>query len=150
MRGEAGVGKTRLKEDLYQTAFLSGMITFEGQCSSFETNTPYFLWNNLLKSMLNIEKEATETSIKNQLHDTLDILHLENEEPYLATLLSLRYEEILLEEDKERKRRIFESINKLLVAYAKRQPTVFILEDLHWIDRFSQELLEFLLKNKNP
>jgi class 3 adenylate cyclase len=144
--GEPGVGKTRLKEELVQESMSKGFSVFEGKCSSFETKTPYYLWNTLLKSMLRIPSETNETEVKKLLHDTLAILQLNAEEPYLATLLSLRYEEILLEEDQERRRRIFEAMYKLIDKFGRRQPTVFILEDLHWADRFSKELLEFLMK----
>jgi predicted ATPase len=98
--------------------------------------------------MLSLSSEAPEAEVKKLLHDTLAILSMNAEEPYLATLLSLRYEEILLEEDQERRRRIFEAVFKLIDKFGKKQPTVFILEDLHWADRFSKELLEFLMKKE--
>jgi class 3 adenylate cyclase len=144
--GEPGVGKTRLKEELIQESISRGFSVFEGKCSSFETKTPYYLWNTLLKSILSIPSDVLESEIKKLLHDTLSILSMNAEEPYLATLLSLRYEEILLEDDKERKSRIFEAIYKLIDKFGRRQPTIFILEDLHWADRFSKELLEFIMK----
>ena len=144
--GEPGVGKSRLKDELVINATGKGFSVFEGKCSSFETKTPYFLWNTLLKDMLSISSEAPEVEIKKQLHDILATLNMDAEEPYLATLLSLRYEEILLEDDKDRKLRIFEAMHKLIDKFGRRQPTVFVLEDLHWADRFSKELLEFLMK----
>ena len=143
--GEPGVGKSRLKDELVINATGKGFSVFEGKCSSFETKTPYFLWNTLLKDMLSISSEAPEVEIKKQLHDILATLNMDAEEPYLATLLSLRYEEILLEDDKDRKLRIFEAMHKLIDKFGRRQPTVFVLEDLHWADRFSKELLEFLM-----
>jgi hypothetical protein len=144
--GEPGVGKSRLKDELVENAVGKGFSVFEGNCSSFETKTPYFLWNTLLKDMLNISVEASENETRKQLHDTLSLLNMNKEEPYLATLLSLRYEEILLEDDQERRRCIFEAMHKLIEKFSQREPTVFILEDIHWADRFSKELLEFLMK----
>jgi class 3 adenylate cyclase len=144
--GEPGVGKSRLKDELVDTSIQKGFSVFGGKCSSFETKTPYYLWNTLLKDILSIPPEATEAEIKDQLHDTLSILQLNADEPYLATLLSLRYEEILLEEDQERKSRIFEAVYKLIDKSSRRKPSVFIFEDLHWADRFSKELLGFLMK----
>jgi class 3 adenylate cyclase len=144
IRGEAGVGKTRLKLELIQHAKSSGITTYEGKCSSFEINTPYYLWTTLLKDILQLKSDTGETETRKRLHDILQILSLEKHEPYLATLLSLRYEEILLEEDQERKRRIYESLKEFLQALAQRKPSLFLLEDVHWIDRFSQDLLIFL------
>lgn len=145
VRGEAGMGKTRLKGELAARARLRHMSVCEGKCSSFETNTPYFLWNTLLRSLLRVEQDTAEAEVRSRLHELVRILSMEPDEPYLASLLSLRYEEILLEEDEHRKPKIFEAAKKLLKAYAVRKPSLFLFEDLHWIDRFSQNLLEFVL-----
>ena len=72
-------------------------------------------------------------------------LHLSDHEPYLATLLSVRYEEIMMVDEKVRKQRIFYAVRTLLTAASIQRPMIFILEDLHWIDRFSQELLDYVL-----
>jgi hypothetical protein len=150
VRGEAGVGKTRLKEELVKFAQQSGMSVLEGYCSSFETSTPYFLWNTLLKSMLQIHQETSEEEARNRLHKLWTFLDLGEEEGYVATLLALRYEEILLDDESLRKQKIYGAATKLMRAYVKKYPTVIILEDLHWIDRFSQELLEHLLAQQVP
>ncbi len=149
IRGEAGVGKTRLKLELIQHAQLSGITSYEGRCSSFEINTPYYLWTTLLKNILQLKPDTGESETRKRLHDMLQILSMEKHEPYLATLLSLRYEEILLEEDQERKKRIYESLKGFLQALAQRKPSLFLLEDIHWIDRFSQDLLTYLFAEKD-
>ena len=148
IRGEAGVGKTRLKLELIQHAKSSGITVYEGKCSSFEINTPYYLWTTLVKDILQLKADTVESETRKRLHDMLQILSMEKHEPYLATLLSLRYEEILLEEDLERKKRIFESLKEFIRALAGRKPSLFLLEDVHWIDRFSQDLLNYLFTEK--
>src|SRR5271157_2977091 len=42
IQGEAGVGKSRLKGELIKLAYKSGIASYEGSCSSFEVNTPYY------------------------------------------------------------------------------------------------------------
>ena len=143
IRGEAGVGKTRLKLELIQHAKTKNITIYQGKCSSFEINTPYYLWTTLLKDILQLKADTIESETRKRLHNMLQILSLEKHEPYLATLLSLRYEEILLEEDQERKKRIFESLKEFIRALSKRKPSAFLLEDVHWIDRFSQDLLNY-------
>ncbi len=147
IRGEAGVGKTRLKIEILKMAKEQGIATIEGKCSSFEVNTPYYLWNTLLKGLLKLGLDSSELEARIRLHELVQFFSLEEHEPYLATLLSLRYEQILLEEEHFRKKRIFEAIAKLMNTFAARRPTLFIIEDLHWIDKFSQELLEYILAN---
>src|SRR3990172_7438651 len=121
------------------------MSICEGKCSSLEVNTPYYLWNTLLKSLLRVDLEMPESEVRTRLHEMVKMLSLEPDEPYLAALLSLHYEDMLLEEDEKRKRNIFEAMGRLLKKYVGVKPTVVFLEDLHWIDRFSQSLLEFIL-----
>ncbi len=144
IRGEAGVGKSRLKAEAIKLAYQAGIAAFEGGCSSFEVNTPYYLWSTLLKNMLKIGPDAHESEARQRLHQSARALGLEEHEPYLATLLSLRYEEIMMVDDALRKQRIFQATRAFLSAFALRRPSAFILEDLHWIDRFSQELLEYI------
>jgi class 3 adenylate cyclase len=144
IQGEAGVGKSRLKGELIRIAYQFGVAAFEGTCSSFETNTPYYLWTTLLRSLLKVGPEVAEVDVRKRLHQITHSLALDDQEPYIGTLLSLRYEEILLVDEELRKERIFQSVRALLSAISARRPIVFILEDLHWIDRFSQELLEYV------
>lgn len=144
IRGEAGVGKSRLKAELIKLAYKKGVATFEGACSGFETNTPYYLWTSLLKNLLKIVPSTSEHEARHRLHQTTFSLGLTEHEPYLATLLSLRYDEIASVDDAVRKQRIFHGMRSLLSSLSLRRPMIIILEDLHWIDRFSQELLEYV------
>ena len=50
IQGEAGVGKSRLKAELIKLAYEKGIAAYEGQCSSFEVNTPYYLWTKLMRT----------------------------------------------------------------------------------------------------
>ncbi len=144
IRGEAGVGKSRLKAELVKHAYATGIACFEGACSSFETNTPYFLWTSLLKNILKITPDAGEGEARHRLHQAVTSLGLEEHEPYLGTLLSLRYDQLAQVDDTVRKQRVFKAVRAFLSAFALRRRAAFILEDLHWIDRFSQELLEYM------
>jgi len=144
IRGEAGVGKSRLKAELMKLAYQRGIAAVEGACSSFETSTPYYLWSALLRNLLKIPSETNETVTRERLQQQLQSYGLEEHTPYLATLLSVRYDEIMLVDEKVRKQRVFQAVRALLGAVSLRRPVVFILEDLHWIDRFSQELLEYI------
>ena len=150
IRGEAGVGKSRLKDEIYRSAEQKGFSTIEGLCSSFETTTPYFLWNTLLRSILKIDFDTPEVETRNRLHKLWTHLNLQADEPYVAALLSIRYDELLADEEEIRKQKIFSATVSFFKKYVERYPTVIFLEDLHWIDKFSQELLEFLLSHPGP
>jgi hypothetical protein len=149
--GEAGVGKSHLKDEVYRRSIQKGIKPVEGLCSSFETNTPYYLWNTLIRSIFQIELDVPEEEIKNQLHRRAASYNLKSEEPYIAALMGIRHENLPQQDASTRKLKIFESTARLLKNYVEKHRTIIILEDLHWIDRFSQELLYYILsKNQNP
>jgi class 3 adenylate cyclase len=148
IRGEAGVGKTRLKLELMTLAEDMRISVYEGKCSSFEIHTPYYLWTTMLKDILRLKVDTVESEMRKRLHDMLQILSLEQHEPYLATLLSLRYEEIVMEDDQSRKRKMYDAVKEFLRALTERKLSVFVFEDIHWIDRFSQDLLMYLLAER--
>jgi class 3 adenylate cyclase len=150
IRGEAGVGKSRLKDEIYRMAEQKGLSTVEGLCSSFETTTPYFLWNTLLRNILQIDFDTPELETRNRLHKLWTYLNLQADEPYVAALLSIRYDELLADEEEIRKQKIFAATAAFFKKYVEKYPTIIFLEDLHWIDKFSQELLEFLLSHQVP
>jgi class 3 adenylate cyclase len=144
IRGEAGVGKSRLKAELVKYSYQQAIAVFEGSCSSFETNTPYYLWTSLFRNILKVTTDMSEAEARRRLHQATQALGIPEHEPYLGALLSLRYEEVGEVEDAVRKQRIFQATRVFLSAYALRRRVAFVLEDLHWIDRFSQELLEYM------
>jgi class 3 adenylate cyclase len=145
IKGEAGVGKSHLKDEIYRRAVQKSISVIEGLCSSFEVNTPYYLWNTLLRSMFEIDFDVPEFEARSRLQHKLDLLNLRKEEPYVSAILGIRHDNLLNLEGSERKHKIFQSFSTLLKAYIARHRVVIILEDLHWIDKFSQELLYFLL-----
>jgi class 3 adenylate cyclase len=147
VRGEAGVGKSRLKAELVKAARQRQFEVVEGRCSSFETSTPYYLWNTLLKSLLRLDIDSSEHQAREKLHQCVETYSMQEDEPYLGTLLSLRYEQILFEVEELRKRRIFDAVARLLNQFALQARVVVILEDLHWIDTFSEELLESIFSS---
>lgn len=144
IRGEAGVGKSRLKAELVRLAYENGVACFEGSCSSFETSTPYYLWTSLLRNILKITTETKEGEVRARLHQAVRSLNLDDHEVYLGALLSLRYDTDEDLDDALRKQRVFQAVRAFLSEYALRRRAAFILEDLHWVDRFSQELLEYM------
>jgi predicted ATPase len=73
-----------------------------------------------------------------------DPVHL----PYLRYLLSIDPGSAVAEEDPMlRKPRVFEAFRDVLLAAAQRQPVVLVIEDLHWIDPPSAELLSFVAES---
>ena len=67
--------------------------------------------------------------------------------PYLKSLLLVDpgNEAVLQEDPQQRKLRTFEAVRALLLRATQRQPLVLAVEDLHWMDKTSEELLLYLV-----
>lgn len=152
--GEAGIGKSRLIAEFHERARLRGgaMSWSTGACVSHGRGLPYHLVLSLVRSLLGLE-DAAPSAAAAALRLELKTLLGDDWEPAhgpLAHLLSLPLgsdEEAAIErlDPKARHQRHLEALEALLVAIAKRSPTVLVCEDLHWADPASTELLASLL-----
>jgi len=147
--GEAGIGKSRLVRALREG--LAGDATWLiGYGSPYTQSTPFFPLVELLeRSVFTAAAESPEQKLA-QLEELLRQygLALAENVPLLASLLSLptagRYPPLALSADMQR-RRTLEALVELLGAMAERRPQVMIVEDLHWIDPSTLELLDLLI-----
>ena len=150
MVGEAGVGKTRLllefKKQLPQDKF----TYLEGRCLHYGSSMAYLPIMDILRSFFEIKKEDRNFIIQKKIKDKLFSLdeRLVNILPSLQDLLSLRVEDkaYLQLQPGEKKLRIFEAIRDLLIREGERRPLILAVDDLHWIDRTSQECLGYLIE----
>lgn len=84
-----------------------------------------------------------------QLPNTIELQHeLARTKPFLGALVGLRWDASLYEQlDAEgRYRNTLQAVSTLLQAESRRQPVVLTLEDGHWFDEPSREMLTFLTK----
>ena len=101
---------------------------------------------DLVKSASDIDETDPEDEMDAKLTARVaevggDPAHL----PYLRYLLSIDPGSAVAEEDPMlRKPRVFEAFRDVLLAAAQRVPVVLVIEDLHWIDPPSAELLSFV------
>jgi class 3 adenylate cyclase/tetratricopeptide (TPR) repeat protein len=145
--GEAGLGKSRLIHEFRERIEDDDHLWLLGRCISYGADIPYVPIVDLLRSACGIEEGDAEAEIDAKLTRRVeevggDPAHL----PYLRFLLSIDPgDPSVLEEDPMlRKPRVFEAFRDVLVAAVRRQPAVLVIEDLHWIDPPSAELLSFV------
>jgi adenylate cyclase len=144
--GEAGVGKSRLISEAVHLARDQGMVTFIGECLSYGTNTSYLAWQPIWRSFFNLNPKdplaKQVEALKKQLAqvDTTAVARL----PLLGAVLDLPLEDNDLTRSLDAKIRK-SSLEALLVdcviQRAGLNPLDFILEDTHWIDPLSLDLL---------
>jgi predicted ATPase len=102
-----------------------------------------------LKSYFAIKEGDPESIIKKKMTDKIAELDekLENALPPIMELLSLKVEDEDFSklEPQQKRDKIFEAIRNLLIRISQERPLVLTVEDLHWIDNTSQELLNYLI-----
>jgi class 3 adenylate cyclase/predicted ATPase len=149
LSGEPGIGKSRLIMTL-RNEFAQECRTLSFQCSSYHTSSAWYPVIRYLEDAAEIGSDATPESKLEKLSDLVD-RHLKEQRdsvvPLLAALLSIptgdRYSPLELV-PQQQKDRTFAALLALFQAQARQQPTMFVFEDIHWIDPTSLELLERL------
>lgn len=149
--GEGGFGKSRLVAELEEQASDSdGTVTwYASESYSFESSQPYGLIQRLLRRVAGITQEDhqdyTEQKIT-RLFDELEPVKRTQPERVIKMLLGMKGDEgqsLLQGESVERE--IWQGVRALVEAWSGNQPTVLVLEDLHWSDASSIELIKYLL-----
>jgi tetratricopeptide (TPR) repeat protein len=140
--GDAGTGKSRLVEEFKATLDLAEIQWIEGHAYAYAQNIPYFLIIDLLNRVFQIEEGDSSEKVRGKLESGLKQLIGNDEDklPYIGGLYSLSYQELEKVSPEFWKTRLQEAMQAILTALAKRAPTVFFLEDLHWADPSSVEL----------
>ncbi|HEY1564414.1 MAG TPA: AAA family ATPase, partial [Gaiellaceae bacterium] len=152
--GDAGIGKTRLLDELRELAEREGSLWLEGRCVSYGESLPYWPFRDLLRGeWIGAGAEEPELRVRVGLRRRLEQLFDGSAEelyPYLGGLL-----EVALEHEAAARTaqlspealqwRTFEVVGQLFARMADDAPLVLALEDLHWADPTSVQLLEQLL-----
>lgn len=152
MIGQAGLGKSRLKREL--KADLEDEVTWlEGACFGHTENTGYSIFQAVIKSHLDIKDTDSDEEIRQKLIREMNEMCESEEEaeeiiPFIGNMLSVKFKgEIgdkvrFLESDPEKLQlRTFVAVRDWLIAESQRKPVVLALDDLHWIDGVSLELI---------
>ncbi|WP_181803634.1 ATP-binding protein, partial [Streptomyces shenzhenensis] len=125
--GDAGVGKTRLLDEVAARAAEGGATVVVGHCVDLgDVGLPYLPFTEILGVLAGDERFA-------------GIL---GAHPAVARLLGAASDS---SRDADARLRLFEGVAALLAELAAAAPLVLILEDLHWADQSSRDLLRFLL-----
>jgi len=155
--GEPGLGKTRLITEWQAAVGKYGsdkpMRWVTGQCLSYGQGLAYHLLIDLLHEIVDVPLATAESDTRTALHQLTDDLFGDSAldvYPYLGHLLSLRLEDEALERVKlldpqALQAQYLASLRKLFKAMATRQPLGLILEDIHWADPSSTDLLVKLM-----
>jgi predicted ATPase/class 3 adenylate cyclase len=148
---EAGVGKSRLLYE-FRKAVSSEDVTFmEGKCLSYSRGVPYHLHIDTLKANFDIREGEGDSEIREKVKNGLEILRADEAStlPYLLELLSVKDSGIdkIPMSPEAKKDRIMEAVKRITLKGSEIRPLVLAYEDLHWVDKSSENVLKYVLES---
>jgi class 3 adenylate cyclase len=172
--GEPGLGKSRLIGEWKSRILTKDQDPAsvvpkwaEGRCLSYGEGLAYHLLIDLLHSLLDVPASADEEETRSALQQLLaglfdapptDRSNVQSGSryspsdlyPFIAHLLSLRLhgdaqERVRLLDAQALQTRYVEALQALIRALAARRPLILVLDDVHWADPSSVEMLSKLL-----
>ncbi len=154
LQGEAGIGKSRLFEDLARQAETLDVNMFRGSGDAIEKNNPYFAWRPVFNKALHIEEliaraeysEETSNAIRSSIVTKLTEIDpdLARYAPLLDVVLPIQIPDNELTSamtGEIRGGNLRELLTSVLSFEARKRPIVLVMEDLHWFDSASWALL---------
>ncbi len=148
---QAGVGKSRLLYEFRKAVSNEDITFFEGKCLSYSSGDAYHPIIDILKSTFSIGEDDSDVEIIAKSSKALKFLGADEAStlPYLLELLSLKDSGIdaIQMSPEAKKERTIDALNKVVLKYSEFRPWVMAIEDLHWIDKSSEDSFKYLLEN---
>lgn len=152
--GEPGIGKSRLIAELTSKEVTHRVTVLKGRAISIGRTLSFHLIIDLLKDWSGIAEDDGNAESLNKLGAAIRNITPEAVEeitPFVATLMGMRLtgryaERIMGVEGEALEKIIMKNVRDLLINGSERRTLVIILEDLHWADNSSLELIESLFR----
>jgi predicted ATPase/class 3 adenylate cyclase len=148
---EAGLGKSRLVAEFVRAVRAGGGFVAFGECPAFGTNSDYFVWQEIWRSLLGVDEGRTEAEQRVAVERTLEEIDptFVQRSPLLGPLLGISIPENDLTgsfDAKLRKTSLESLLADCLRARAAEEFVVIVLEDCHWIGPLARDLLTTLVR----
>ena len=148
---EAGMGKSRLVAEFVRDARRDGRPVAFGECQAYGTRTPYFVWREIWRRLLGLDDDQPRERQISTIHRRLAAIDpaLVPRAPLLSEVVGLSIPDTALTrgfDARLRKSSLEDLLVACLRATAAEAPFVAVLEDCHWIDELSRDLLNVLTR----
>ncbi|MDO8674205.1 MAG: tetratricopeptide repeat protein [Dehalococcoidia bacterium] len=144
---EAGMGKSRLVAEIINQAQSHRLTCFGGECESYGANSAYLVWRPIWQSIFGVDPASSVDEQFRHIEGRLAMIDpgLISRLPLLSVLLGMHIPDNELTRSFDAKLRKT-SLESLLFDVLRRQvglqPTLLVLEDCHWLDPLSVDLVE--------
>ena len=147
--GDAGTGKSRLVEDFKASLDLESIRWHEGHAYAYSQNILYFPLIHLLSRSLRIGEDDPPETVRKKIEAGIRSITEKTEEivPYIGGLFSLEYPDVVGLDPEAWKARLHKAVLTVLSTQGRQAPMVVCIEDLHWADPSSLELLRLILSD---
>ena len=146
LSGEAGIGKSRFMRAMIDAAAREPHIRVSYQCSPYHTDSPLYPAIRQLTFAAGIRPDDSNDHKLDRLERAL--VGEKGDRPLLGALLGLdteaRYGKINLRPQQQRVR-TQQALVSQLITLARDRPVLFVLEDAHWIDATTLDLVDLCL-----
>ena len=154
VEGEIGIGKTRLVEEIYKWIHDTEdmhLRFISSKCLHYGSGDPYLPFLDALRGYYERELDRHDTvpSILTNLENAdVGISGEEKNKEAIPSMELTPVKEITdLRHLQEERDRMFENVTKILMNIARGKPLIFFLDDIHWADNPSLQLLQYLARN---
>ena len=160
--GDVGVGKSRLLfEFAGKLETENPLLTVMSSRALDQTSqVPYYLWKELWSNRFEVNEDDPRELARTKIIDGLltlwgqalgEVTAVEAAH-FLGSLIGVEWEKSpyldpYRDDPQERTRRAFKLVEELLFRASRRGPVVLILDDLHWADKGSLDLIRHLWKS---
>jgi tetratricopeptide (TPR) repeat protein len=146
---EAGLGKSRLLYEFRKAVSNEDVTFMEGKCLSYSRGVAYHPVIDIVKSSFDIAESDGDFEIREKLQRGLKVLETDESStlPYLLELLSVKDSGVdpVSMSREARKDSIIGTFNRITIKSSQIRPLIIAIEDLHWIDKNSEDALKALL-----
>jgi class 3 adenylate cyclase/tetratricopeptide (TPR) repeat protein len=154
LTGEGGMGKTRLVAESKPFMERHGARVLEATCRSHATHTSYWLIRQLLIRAFGLQegdddtarrrktREGVQALMGDEAQDVIPLVQRLLDIPIADKQLARRVQHLAAE---QLRRQTFLALRRLMLAAARARPLIVIVDDLHWVDRASLNLILFLI-----
>ena len=148
---DAGLGKSRLLYEFRKAVSNENLTFLEGKCLSYSKNAPYHPFVDILKAQFQIKDEDCDLEIIDKVKDGMQAIGIDNSDatPYFLVLLGV--EDSGIDRSKispeAQKERTINAFIRIVQTASRFRPLIVAIEDLHWIDKTSENVLAEMLEN---
>jgi predicted ATPase len=153
LSGEAGIGKSRLRQEFAERIRGEPHAFIRCRCSPYHQSAAFYPVIDMLERQLKFAREDSSGQKLNKLTEMLAPYSLKQSEilPAFSRLLAIPFDDHDHAASPElQKQQTLQAVLSLLLAMAAKQPLCFVMDDLHWADSATLEMLSLLIPQVSP